>query len=135
MVTIKYIEVRIPGFGEWRENAGVSFSYSISLLRQVFDTADCNAGTLKSGNACQMAKVGTETNNSTSGQTINKATVGCLESMVEWNSGMEYWNDLLSLQSDVWGCYELQHVNVGTSHQSFLEKWALSFQQLPAKHA
>ena len=27
--------------------------------------------------------------------------------MVEWN---EYWNDLLSLKSDVWGCYELQHL-------------------------
>jgi hypothetical protein len=23
--------------------------------------------------------------------------------MVEWNRGMEYWNDLLSLKSDVWG--------------------------------
>ena len=42
--------------------------------------------------------------------------------MVEWNSGMEYWNDLLSLKSDFWGCYELQHLNGGTSHQSFLEK-------------
>ena len=32
--------------------------------------------------------------------------------MVEWNSGMEYWNDLLSLKSDVWGCYdELQHLH------------------------
>ena len=31
--------------------------------------------------------------------------------MVEWTSGMEYWNDLLSLKSDVLGCYELQHLN------------------------
>ena len=23
--------------------------------------------------------------------------------MVEWNSGMEYWNDRLSIKSDVWG--------------------------------
>ena len=39
--------------------------------------------------------------------------------MVEWNSGMEYWNDL-----DVWGCYELQHHNgsrIGKCrYQSFL---------------
>ena len=32
--------------------------------------------------------------------------------MVEWNSGMEYWNDLLSLKSDIQGCYELQHLRI-----------------------
>ena len=31
--------------------------------------------------------------------------------MVECNSEMEYWNDLLSLKSEVWGCHELQHHN------------------------